>query len=266
MDDEFRLIGVGSNRQIVRENRLRTNGNLLSGERVYVLLLAELLLTLNIIIGDYYIFESDKLIVRLSSFSGLSERMWRAAMDNFSHFFVAAMSWFIISYRNGLNGKELLISGSIGSLIDVDHFITAKSFYLKDAISLSGRPFFHNSSTLLVVNLIILGFGTYVFDDGPVWRRYSCLFFIAWFSHHVRDANRRGLWFGGSYSTRPIKFSLYLSIILLLPLLLRYAFVSDGKFRNFNLLNSFLSKNKSQSYIVWIKTPQLIFFKCQSFC
>ena len=65
-----------------------------------------------------------------------------------------------------------------------------------------------------------------VISNSSISKRVSSMFFVAWFTHHVRDANRRGLWFGPLFTTPPIKRTLYLGIILILPLFLRYDLTS----------------------------------------
>lgn len=44
------------------------------------------------------------------------------------------------------------------------------------------------------------------------------MFFIASFSHHLRDADRRGIWLGPFTSTPPIPYKFYTLFIALLPL------------------------------------------------
>lgn len=41
-------------------------------------------------------------------------------------------------------------------------------------------------------------------------------------SHHVRDGNRRGLWFWPFGSTQPIPYYLYLSICMVLPYFIQW--------------------------------------------
>jgi len=43
---------------------------------------------------------------------------------------------------------------------------------------------------------------------------------VAWLSHHVRDAVRRGMWFYPFGSTPPLPKAVYLATIILLPLLM----------------------------------------------
>lgn len=139
---------------LVRETRLIQNRTYLatsSHSRLAVLLAAELALALNCIVGDYFIFRSMAIIDLVRSRFGLSERIVRALMDSASHFTVAFLSWFIATYaashtipNRSFSIKELFIVGLMASLIDIDHFVAAKSTSLLKAISLPKRPFLHN--------------------------------------------------------------------------------------------------------------------------
>lgn len=60
------------------------------------------------------------------------------------------------------------------------------------------------------------GFSTHLPLKNCAW-----IVFIAWSTHHVRDATRRGLWFVPFGSTRPLPHWLYISVILLCPLIVR---------------------------------------------
>jgi hypothetical protein len=163
---------------------------------------------------------------------------------------VGILSWSIICYPN-LEFYEVLASGFLASIIDIDHFVSAKSFQLIDAISLDKRPFLHNSLTLLICNVILLCVLALFIPNKKYW---SLLFFISWFSHHIRDANRRGVWFGYIFNSGAIKDSWYLGIILLLPLFLRYIYFNKLKFMSYififlNLTNQ-NTKDKYLSHIV----------------
>ena len=48
------------------------------------------------------------------------------------------------------------------------------------------------------------------------------MFTVAWFSHHLRDANRRGLWFG-PWNSVPIPRLLYIIMVILLAYCARYS-------------------------------------------
>lgn len=48
----------------------------------------------------------------------------------------------------------------------------------------------------------------------------------AFVTHHLRDANRRGLWFAPFGSTRPIPDFLYIALVVVTPFVLMF-FVPD---------------------------------------
>ena len=241
MNDENRLIGISW------DNRKLLNNLNIFNRNLGFLLFAEISLAALIIIGDYFIFDSPGLITRLNKHVGISQQLLRAGMDNISHMFVGVISWSIISYSK-LNTNEILAVAFLSSIIDIDHFISAKSLKLSNAISLANRPFLHNSLTLFLANILFFVLLS-VFNSSKKLN-WSLILFIAWFSHHIRDANRRGMWFGSIYTTKPIKDEWYLTIILIVPLALRHLYQNDGF-----ILTIFISKNfknthsKTESHI-----------------
>lgn len=241
MSDYNRLIGAKWPQNL-------NNRHILLNPKSGIILLAETVLLLLLVIGDYFIFDSPHLVTPISQLSGFSQRLIRALMDNATHTLVGLISWFIIVYPKVSTG-ELLAVGFFSSIIDIDHFISAKSFSLIDAISLPTRPFLHNTITLVCINCAIWGLLA-VF--APARLDWSLIFFISWFSHHVRDANRRGLWLGRVYSTEPIKDHWYLAIIILLPLFIRLWRLSNFEFQSLFAYreNSQGLGDKTESHIV----------------
>jgi hypothetical protein len=217
MSEDFRLIGINWDCQSLATERLLCNRKLFNVQNG-ILILAELILVFICTIGDYFIFDSLTIISMVNHGIGLSQQLTRALLDNSAHSLVGIISWFLVTYPRW-NFYELLLSGLVASLIDLDHFISAKSFHLIDAISLSSRPFLHNSLNLLLANIFLLLIILYF---APSQQNICFLIFIAWFSHHVRDANRRGLWFGQIYTTKPLSDAVYLAITLILPLIMRH--------------------------------------------
>lgn len=180
-----------------------------------ILGLAEILLAFLCLVGDYYVFDNDILVRKTSALVGQSERLMRALIDTSIHGIIGCTSWLVVVYPNV--NRELAISAFISSIIDIDHFISARSLRVQDAVSLPQRPFLHNSLLMITINI-----GLWLFN-----KKISVLFFISWFSHHIRDANRRGMWFGPIYTTPPLNDGLYHSIILITPLLVRYIYHSN---------------------------------------
>ncbi len=220
MQDEQRLVGIKWSNGTLRA---LNNKHVLLNRKFVCLVSAELLLYLICIIGDHYVFTSNTLIKYLSKRMMLSEQLIRALLDSFTHATIGFISWFIISYPN-LDMLELVMSAFFASVIDIDHFISAKSLHINDAISLSKRPFFHNSLTLTILNILLYLIIGYLDASKKHW---AVLIFISWFSHHARDAHRRGLWFGPIGTTNPLTDSVYLLTILGLPLILKYTVESS---------------------------------------
>jgi len=153
----------------------------------------------------------------------------RALQDSAVHGLVALLSWFIVigCHMTSYTLYETILCGGLASIVDVDHFIAAGSFSLDAALSLSKRPMFHNSTLipLLAVALYLaLRVIRFIFPS-PLLTSLSenlvLIFIVAWSTHHLRDATRRGLWFAPWGSTPALPRTLYLASLLIIPLLLR---------------------------------------------
>lgn len=91
---------------------------------------------------------------------------------------------------------------------------------LQDALNLPKRPFAHNTT---LIPVIVAALFAVVYLVPSLWenrfaRLFPLMFFIATFSHHLRDADRRGLWLGPFFSTPAIPYKLYTFFIAVLPL------------------------------------------------
>ncbi|XP_058835384.1 transmembrane protein 267 [Topomyia yanbarensis] len=148
----------------------------------------------------------------------------KAAIDNVTHALIGLIVTEIV-VRNfhdqvGRNEKYALIGTGfvLSSLIDLDHFIEAKSFSLHDATNLSERPFLHNSSIFLGLLVSMIGtIATQAKFNASLWITVN---FIAFFTHQLRDAIRRGFWFRApylNYSTAPVIYWVYLALTQLCP-------------------------------------------------
>ena len=95
--------------------------------------------------------------------------------------------------------------------------------FLQDALSLHSRPPFHNTTVVLLGFLILLGLQKLGSSSSNPILSYNVpwIFLVAWLSHHVRDAHRRGLWFWPLGSTRPLPRWLYIGTTITLPLIVR---------------------------------------------
>lgn len=134
---------------------------------------------------------------------------------------------FIAMHEFNAHLIACLFSMILAMVVDVDHFIMARSWRLKDAVSLSGRPPFH-CTTVIPVAVCFSLLMSYHIRRRSVCHcaSFSLLFITAWLSHHIRDAHRHGLWFWPLGSTPPLPYFVYISGILLLPLLVKLYYYS----------------------------------------
>lgn len=148
----------------------------------------------------------------------------KAVSDSATHACVGLLSWLLTIYQTSIlstiraNWTELVVATFLAAVIDVDHFIEAGSFSLKAAVSLPRRPFLHCTSIPVLVLIAATLVATFLKNN--LIFRFGLLIFSCIFSHHLRDASRRGLWFYG-LPTVAVPYTLYLGLELLLPLLYR---------------------------------------------
>ncbi|XP_063237143.1 transmembrane protein 267 [Bacillus rossius redtenbacheri] len=149
-------------------------------------------------------------------------QLQRAILDNLTHAVIGFETWYFVTvycfckYRLAHELLESFLCGVISSLIDVDHFIAARSLHLKDAVRLESRPFLHCTSALLAAcgALLLAGRACGV----PGLHRAGCLAAAAVLSHHLRDAARRGLCLWPLGSTAPLPYGVYVGLCASLPL------------------------------------------------
>nr|ACO11147.1 C5orf28 homolog [Caligus rogercresseyi] len=148
-----------------------------------------------------------------------NSRLGRALADSLTHGTIAGLSWYGVQVflREPFSLEEVIASVVIGSAIDIDHFIEGGSLSLQAAISLPHRPFLHNS--LIPMSLWALSLMLATVMRRSKYLRVGSLFGLAFMSHHIRDAWRRGLWLGplGSMS---VSYHGYLLALALEPLAL----------------------------------------------
>ena len=150
----------------------------------------------------------------------------RAVADSVTHGLVGGWSWVNVVLIQGEQFaavRTLQVVGCVimATVLDVDHFIAARSLAIKDALKLPNRPFAHNTTVILAgAALLYLLFHCYPNLGAPFTRGLPLMFLISTFSHHLRDADRRGIWLGPLLSTPPIPYKLYPFLIALLPALL----------------------------------------------
>jgi hypothetical protein len=108
---------------------------------------------------------------------------------------------------------ECLWACGFGSLVDIDHFISARSLSLFNATHLASRPFGHAVLFVLFI-FAVLRFGLR-------WHDLSAIYLVASLSHLVRDSSRRGLWFWPFGSTPALPYWFHLTVLCVLPYILK---------------------------------------------
>jgi hypothetical protein len=159
--------------------------------------------------------------------------MWASITWSSEGFFnvqiIRNYSLYFIPYQLIKQNFEIIIASTIGSLLDLDHFIAAKSFYFYGATHLTTRPFGHNVFFCLIIVLI-----TKCFTNN---KRYTALAFSSLISHLLRDSVRRGLllWPFGSTASIPIYYVIIIYVIIaivLLNILSKEFFLSILRYNN----------------------------------
>ncbi len=139
----------------------------------------------------------------------------KAFADNSRHGVVAALVWAIFLADCGALSStacfEVTLAAVLSSLVDVDHFIAAKSLRLEAALSLPYRPFLH-CSTLPLVVLASTAVANRLFDF-PRLERFGLLTFVSMMSHHTTDGVRRGVWLPPLSGAITISFGLHLALL-----------------------------------------------------
>jgi len=153
--------------------------------------------------------------------------LFRSIVDNATHGSVGAVSWAATviskkSYSDWEMWLEIFIAGASASFIDIDHFIGDTTYKLRDEKYIKGRPFLHSSSILIIIVLFCFycqKYSPHLIDI--ISKNLPWILVVAWSSHHVRDAQRRGLWFSPFGSTSPIPYILYICITFFIPIFVK---------------------------------------------
>lgn len=146
--------------------------------------------------------------------------VYKAFADNITHALIGFLGWNIVSLNIKYSNTLYLLVDSIlclliASLIDMDHFCAAKSISLQDATSLNHRPFLHLSTLPLTIILVLLGWAHST--NNVYMEKIALIMFVAFGTHHTRDAYRRGYWLAPFGSTPPFSYFCYLLITILIP-------------------------------------------------
>eukprot|EP00116_Pleurobrachia_bachei_P004790 sb/3465052/ len=193
------------------------------GYHVFSCLLVSLLISTTCYYGDK--------LVAINSQTG--NLLVGAVTDNLVHGTIAVVSWILGRYnhhltkeKSGLRGDltrgyrsglathtliilESIICGVIACLIDLDHFVAAWSFDIEDALAAPVRGMLHNSAIVILL---------------AVYHYYTpylslVILTVAFSTHQLREAVRRGLMFLPIGHTPPISYLLYLTAISLITVI-----------------------------------------------
>ncbi|XP_036265321.1 transmembrane protein 267 [Pipistrellus kuhlii] len=155
---------------------------------------------------------------RLLQFPIIQHNTWlRALSDNAVHGVIGMWSWaIVIGIKKKTDLREIFLAGFLASVIDVDHFLLARSLSLQAALTLPRRPFLH-CSTLIPIVVLTLKATMHLFKLKDSWCFLPWMVFISWTSHHIRDGLRRGLWLCPFGKTPPLPVWLYVVSTASLP-------------------------------------------------
>ncbi|KAL0809036.1 hypothetical protein ABMA28_012677 [Loxostege sticticalis] len=162
------------------------------------------------LLGDYIVFKS-----KYSSsfpFRALSDSVVHAGVGLFSSLLFFTRDHSLTSNICIYNVTLCTIASSV---IDIDHFFVAKSIYLKDLSGLNQRGVFHCTTFWLLLTTILLSY-TYFYKHVDAYIS-TWMLVVAFTSHHIRDANRRGLWCCPFGHTPPLPTNLYITLLATLP-------------------------------------------------
>lgn len=143
---------------------------------------------------------------------------------------------------------NILLSQFFSFILDLDHFIAAKSFTLHDATHLSSRPFGHAIFFIFLVSFLIYclekiflprcntqsdssvdteepphnGVSPSTIQSSPSLSSsgiitISTIYLLSSLTHVIRDSSRRGLWVIYSWQSPPIPYIVHLLMLGLLP-------------------------------------------------
>ncbi|XP_055337510.1 transmembrane protein 267-like [Paramacrobiotus metropolitanus] len=151
--------------------------------------------------------------------------IFRACFDSSVHICLGCLAWSVtlVQRTHAVHvRREILYAGIMSALIDVDHFIKARSLHLQDALHMESPPPMHDIVIPLV--LFIISMILYCVNWYRNFRYRLLQFSVLHAVHLFRDAARRGLNGGFVPSVFPphSPFGMFPFFIPLFPLLARY--------------------------------------------
>uniref|UniRef100_UPI00193A9848 transmembrane protein 267-like n=1 Tax=Styela clava TaxID=7725 RepID=UPI00193A9848 len=129
---------------------------------------------------------------------------------------------------------EICLAGFFSSAIDIDHIIEARSIYPKDLINIHHRSLFHTLTAVPVASFVVWVCSKYIW--GLILKYKSLeqlkplkgilivspwIIAVAWTSHQLRDALRRGISLQPFGVTGPVPLWLYVAIVTIVPNFIR---------------------------------------------
>ncbi|KAK3758294.1 hypothetical protein RRG08_004116 [Elysia crispata] len=151
--------------------------------------------------------------------------MLRAFVDSSTHAAVGFLVWAMVENASLLTDYSkwgnCIVAAVLAASVDVDHFLAAGSFRLEKALHLEKRPPFHNTSLVLLGTLICV----FLSKWRPKMWVFTLMFLSSWLSHHIRDANHRGLWIAPFGHTPLFSTQFYILCILVLAVCVRISVV-----------------------------------------
>ncbi|XP_037934898.1 transmembrane protein 267 [Teleopsis dalmanni] len=179
---------------------------------VYIRIILTTLVTITCLLGDNF--------VELTA-----HPLLKALSDNATHALIGALTGIAYAVQfydrstNLFGWLLIFICFAVSSLIDMDHFIEARSLHLEDATNLTRRPFLHCSSIILIILIFYLCTASLnYFKTSLILGSLLCAFI----THHTRDAVRRGYWLCPFGHTNRVAYVAYIIITVLTPHVVYY--------------------------------------------
>ncbi|XP_013111854.2 transmembrane protein 267 [Stomoxys calcitrans] len=179
---------------------------------VYMRIIIATLTCLTCLLGDNFVEISQNPLLK-------------ALADNATHAAIGALSGiaFVVQFYEKTShffGWLLIFVCFIcSSLIDVDHFIAARSWNLEDATNLTRRPFLHCST---LIALILIAYLSAACLNYFKWSLLLGSILCAFVTHHSRDATRRGYWIYPWGNTERISNLSYIIATIITPYIVGY--------------------------------------------
>lgn len=171
----------------------------------------------------------NRLVKGVCGVVGFSRGLCAALADNSAHSCISVALWSTVlslSPPQGPHGggdtkrvrtllrKEQGMALAAGSLLDIDHFVSARSTSLHAATHLRERPWGHACVFVALAAACAEVGGNLVGGQGI---RNGGLVATVLSAHQLRDAIRHGLWLWPGPSTPPVPLHLYVAAVVSLP-------------------------------------------------